>query len=242
MGIIDYVGDNAAQIDAKEYEEKVREGDPKLLQHDEHLVFAFKGRGGSGRDHYMLTTKRVLIRDKKGMTGKRIRYSSVPYDSIRAFSLETAGSVDTDQELKIYARSIGKVSIDLVNSVDILPIQQFLSAVVIQGEGAGEVAAGAIAHDGNANMNGSKTGLFDVFGSNYGQIDNQEVESRLKSNPKILLEDEKVELAFKCGRDSFILTSLRVLKIDVQGMTGKSVEYLTILWPSIKGFSSETMC
>ena len=106
MGLIDYIGDNSKQIDATEYEEKVREEDPNLLQHDENIVFAFKGRGGSGRDHYMLTTTRVILRDKRGVTGKRVRYTSVPYTSIRAFSLETAGSVDTDQELKIHAVSI----------------------------------------------------------------------------------------------------------------------------------------
>lgn len=67
MGLIDYMGDNSKQIDAAEYEQKIRGDDPRLLQHDEHLVFAFRGRGGSGRDHYMLTTTRVLIKDKKGM-------------------------------------------------------------------------------------------------------------------------------------------------------------------------------
>ncbi|KAL7543852.1 hypothetical protein ACHAXR_013222 [Thalassiosira sp. AJA248-18] len=239
MGLIAFLGDNAAQIESKEYEQKIREEDPRLLQNDEHLVYAFKGRGGSGRDHYMLTTKRVLVRDKKGMTGKRIRYISVPYTSIRAFSVETAGSIDTDQELKIYARGIGKISIDFVNKIDILAINRFLSSVVIGKDAAG-AAAGAFAHDANATMNGSSTGLLDLFGSNYAQIDNQKVESHLKSNIKVLLEDEKVELAFKCGRDSFILTSLRVLKIDVQGVTGKSTEYLSILWPSIKGYSIET--
>ena len=106
MGLIDYIGDNSKQIDASEYEEKVREEDPNLLQHDENIVFAFKGRGGSGRDHYMLTTTRVILRDKRGVTGKRVRYTSIPYTSIRAFSLETAGSVDTDQELKIHAVSL----------------------------------------------------------------------------------------------------------------------------------------
>lgn len=240
MGVIDFLGDNAAQIDAAEYEEKVREDDPRLLQHDERLVFAFKGRGGSGRDHYMLTSKRLLIRDKRGMTGKRIKYISVPYNAIRAFSLETAGSVDTDQELKIYARGIGKVSIDFVNDVDVAAVNQFLSSVVLQGKGAGEDAAGAFVHDGSATMSGSSSGLLDVFGSNYAQIDNQKVESQLKSNPNVLLKDEKVELAFKCGRDSFIFTSFRILKIDVQGISGKKTEYLTIVWPAIKGFSIET--
>ena len=95
---IAYLGDNAAEIDAAEYEAKLRESDPRLLQNDESIVFAFKGRGGKGRDHELFTNKRVLIRDRRGISGKRVRYVSVPYKSIRAFSLETAGTVDADQE------------------------------------------------------------------------------------------------------------------------------------------------
>ncbi len=243
MGLIDYLGDNAAQIDPMEYENKVREKDPRLLQSDEDIVFAFKGRGGKGRDHYMLTTKRVLIRDKKGvnskrvsaqaighwqisnpryftgMTGKQIEYTSVPYKSILAFSVETAGSIDTDQELKLYAQGIGKVSFDLVKSIDVMPIYRFLNTAIIKGKMAGKDADGAVVFDSSAQLVGGSTGFFDILGSNYAQIDSKMVESSLKSN--VLLDDEKVELAFKCGRDSFILTSRRLLKIDVKGITGK---------------------
>jgi len=96
-----------------------------------------------------------------------------------------------------------------------------------------------VVFDGHAKMSGQSTGFLDLMGSNFAQVDKNEVESRLKSG-KILVEDEKVEMAFKCGRDSFILTSHRVLRIDVQGVTGKKVEYLSILWPAIKGYSIET--
>ena len=72
MGLIDYIGDNAVQIDPMEYENKVREKDPRLLQLDEDVVFAFKGRGGSGRDRYMLTTKHVIIGDKKGANMRQL--------------------------------------------------------------------------------------------------------------------------------------------------------------------------
>ena len=164
-----YLGDNAAQIDAAEYESKLRESEPRLLQHDESIVFAFKGRGGKGRDHELFTNKRVLIRDKRGISGKRVRYVSVPYKSIRAFSLETAGTVDADQELKMYARGIGKVAMDFVCDVDILAIHRFLSEQVIRGEGAGKASAGAVAH-ANVNMDGS-TGFFDLMGSNYSQLE-----------------------------------------------------------------------
>ena len=159
------------------------------------------------------------------MTGKRIEYTSVPYKSIHAFSVETAGSIDADQELKLYAHGIGKVSIDLVKSIDVLAIYRFLSSVIIQGKLAGKDAAGALVYDSSAQMAGSSTGFFDIFGSNYAQIDNKTVEASLRSNPNILLDDEKVEMAFKCGRDSFILTSLRLLKIDGQGISGKKGEF-----------------
>ena len=83
--------------------------------------------------------------------------------------------------------------------MDILPIHHYLSTVVIQGKGAGKDAAGAITYDASAVMNGGSTGIFDIFGSNYAQINKAEVESKLKSM-SILLSDEKVEMAFKCGR------------------------------------------
>ena len=73
MGFMDYIGDNAAEIDPMEYKNEVREKDPHLLQLDEDVVFAFAGRGSKGRDHYMLTTKRVIIRDKKSAAMSRFR-------------------------------------------------------------------------------------------------------------------------------------------------------------------------
>jgi hypothetical protein len=57
---------------------------------------------------------------------------------------------------------------------------------------------------------------------------------------ELLINGEKIEMAFKCGRDLFLLTTLQMIKVDVQGMTGPSVQYfLTILW-TIKAYSIET--
>jgi hypothetical protein len=176
------------------------------IAHESTAVFAFKGRGGKGRDHEMFTTKRILIRDKRGTTGKRIRYVSVPYSSIRAFSIETAGSVDADQELKVYARGIGKVSMDFVCDVDVLGIHRFLSDMVIRGEGAGMESGGAVAHDA-VNTSGG-TGFFDLVGSNYSQLNPADIEAKLKG--VVLMQDEKVEMGFQCGRDSFVMVSTEV--------------------------------
>jgi hypothetical protein len=206
-----YVGDNAAAIDPTEYETSLREKDPRLLQHDEHIILAFKGRGGKGRDHEIFTNKRVLRRNKKGTTGKRVRYTSIPYKSIRAFSVESAGTVDSDSELKIYARGIGEVAIDFVCDVDILAIHRFLSVAVIKGEAAGMESGGAVVHDSSVNMSGS-TGIFDMMGDNYSQVDVAELESKLRGT--VLMQDEKVELGFQCGRLDHLAFILVIVQVS----------------------------
>jgi hypothetical protein len=40
-----------------------------------------------------------------------------------------------------------------------------------------------------------------------------------------LQSDESIEAAFKCGRDMFLISTKRIIIIDKQGITGKSVEY-----------------
>lgn len=233
-----YLGDNAAQTDATEYETKLRTTHPRLLLPLETIVLAFRGRGGKGRDFNLFTNRRILIVDTRGTSGKRIRYVSVPYESVEAFRVETAGSVDADQELKVYARGIGRISMDFVGEVDILGIHRFLSQMIIHGERAGRESQGATTQDGSVNVaDNVDTGFLDVMGSNYSQMSEADIEAKLKG--RLLLKNEKVEMAFQCGRDSFVLTDKRVLKIDVQGAKGTKIDYSTILWPAIKGFSGE---
>ena len=51
------------------------------------------------------------------------------------------------------------------------------------------------------------------------KLDPKPVEEKFKTEVPILQADETVELAFKCGRDMFLLTNKRVIEIDVQGKT-----------------------
>lgn len=241
--LIAFVSDNAIIADPKEREESIRTKVPELLQADEKILWAFKDRGGKGRDSSNLTTKRLLIKDKRGMTGKKTDYISIPYSAIRAYSVETAGRMDSDAELKIYASGYGKIAIDFVADVDVFSIYRFLNSVVLVGSAIGsDVPSGAVPTSADAFVTSSgKTSFFDLIGNNASQIDAATVESQLKApDVSILLPDESVEMAFKCGRDSFILTTKRILRIDVQGMSGKSVEYYTLLWKSVRAFSIET--
>ena len=60
---------------------------------------AFKGK----RDMMLFTTKRLLIVNVKGWSGKKVNYLSVPWRAIQCFAVETAGSfLDMDAEMKLW--------------------------------------------------------------------------------------------------------------------------------------------
>ena len=59
--------------------------------------------------------------------GKRTEYKSCPYHSIKAFSVETAGSLDADVELKVYGSGLD-ISIDFdKKKINVFDIQKYLS-------------------------------------------------------------------------------------------------------------------
>lgn len=56
----------------------------------------------------------------------------------------------------------------------------------------------------------------------------------------MLLENEKIELGYIATRDRLIFTDKRILIINVQGLTGKKVDFHTIPYSKISSFSVET--
>ena len=56
----------------------------------------------------------------------------------------------------------------------------------------------------------------------------------------VLIPGEQVVAAFKSMRDLVILTNYRLAMVDVQGLTGRKVDMLTIPYRSITRFSVET--
>ncbi|HEX2534981.1 MAG TPA: PH domain-containing protein, partial [Chitinophagaceae bacterium] len=55
----------------------------------------------------------------------------------------------------------------------------------------------------------------------------------------ILVEGEKIEIAFRLIRELLVFTNKRLILVDKQGITGSKVDYLTIPYSSIKKFSKE---
>ncbi|WP_172122002.1 PH domain-containing protein [Devosia sp. 919] len=80
-------------------------------------------------------------------------------------------------------------------------------------------------------------GIFDALIGNANAIDAGKVAGKLEG---ILLPGEELSLAYKLVRDFFVFTEKRMLIVDVQGITGKKVEYLSIPYRSITRYSLET--
>ncbi len=73
----------------------------------------------SARDFFVFTNLRLVWVDKQGLTGRKVEYHSIPYRSITHFSVESAGSLDRDADLKVWVSGSDKpIERDLSRSVD----------------------------------------------------------------------------------------------------------------------------
>jgi hypothetical protein len=57
------------------------------------------------RDTFIFTSKRLILVNVQGVSGKRVEYLSVPYGKITKFSVESTGDFDLEAELRIWVGS-----------------------------------------------------------------------------------------------------------------------------------------
>ena len=231
-GFLDWLGGDAQEVDAKELEQRLKTS-PQVLEQDERIELAYK----SGRDHMVLTSKRLLLLDKRGISGKKCVYLTVMWKCFRAFSVETAGSWDRDYELKLYTNIEGSLKVieqDLRSGkTDILAVQRFLSDKIL-----GMDAKPPLPQEINKlqGIQDSGPGLAALLGGDARQVDAAEAERVFRDETAILQGSESVDLAIKGYRDMVLFTSKRLLCVDVQGWTGKKREFLSVPWSTVKGF------
>ncbi|MGI4846742.1 MAG: PH domain-containing protein [Janthinobacterium lividum] len=97
MGLFGGLLGNASKID----NDKIRQEFGNILTEHEKVEHAYQ----MIRDYFVFTDKRLVLVNKQGITGSKVEYHSIPYKSITHFSIETAGHLDLDAELKIYISS-----------------------------------------------------------------------------------------------------------------------------------------
>lgn len=126
MGFLSGLIGNATEADAKDIQEKYKD----VFIPDEEVQAAFI----LIRDTFIFTDKRLVLVDVQGTTGKKVEYLSVPYKSIRYFSVETAGTFDREAELKIWVTSSHgpTISKNIKKGIDIVSLQRTLAYFVMK--------------------------------------------------------------------------------------------------------------
>ncbi|MCR2784032.1 MULTISPECIES: PH domain-containing protein [unclassified Microbacterium] len=95
----------------------------ELLVEGEAPVASFK----TFRDSATFTTKRLIVRDAQGITGKKIEIYSLPYSSIHMWSTENAGGMlDRDAEVELWTKA-GHIKVKLTKGADIRRIDGLLA-------------------------------------------------------------------------------------------------------------------
>lgn len=86
------------------------------------------------RDSAVFTTKRLIVRDAQGISGKKIEIYSLPYSAINMWSSENAGTLDWNAEIELWTRA-GHVKIKLGRGVDVRKLDQIISHAALGGFG-----------------------------------------------------------------------------------------------------------
>ena len=99
----------------------------ELLIQGEQPFAAFK----TFRDSAIFTSKRLIVRDAQGITGKKVEIYSLPYSAINMWSTENAGKLlDFTAEVELWTRA-GHIKIKLGKKIDVRRIDSLIANFVL---------------------------------------------------------------------------------------------------------------
>lgn len=125
MGLLDGMLGNASECNVQDVTKEYG----KILAVNEQVEKAYK----LIRDMFIFTNKRLILIDKQGMTGKKVDYHSIPYKNITHFSIETAGHLDLDAELKIWVSGTpAPIEKQFNKSLNIYEVQAVLAGYILR--------------------------------------------------------------------------------------------------------------
>lgn len=82
------------------------------------------------RDCAIFTTKRLIVRDAQGLTGKKVEIYSLPYSSILMYSSENAGTLDWNSEIELWTKA-GRIKIKLGTKADVRKLDRIIAAATL---------------------------------------------------------------------------------------------------------------
>lgn len=99
-----------------------------LLVEGECIIAAFKAI----RDSVVFTNKRVIAVNVQGLTGKKVDFTTLPYNKLQAYSVETAGTFDFDCELDLFfSGGIGMVRFEIKGNYDIIALSRLIAGYLL---------------------------------------------------------------------------------------------------------------
>ena len=98
-----------------------------ILVNGEEIVRSFQ----SMRDGVVFTNKRIIAINIQGITGKKKDFTSLPYNKIQAFSVETAGTFDLDSELDLWFSGMGRIRLEFIVAADVAYLCKLISERVL---------------------------------------------------------------------------------------------------------------
>ena len=98
-----------------------------ILLDGEEIIRSFQ----SIRDGVVFTSLRIITINIQGITGKKRDFTSLPYNKIQAFSVETAGAFDLDSELELWFSGMGNVKLEFIGATDVAHLCKLISEKVL---------------------------------------------------------------------------------------------------------------
>ena len=98
----------------------------EMMVPGEQPVAAYK----TFRDSAVFTTKRLIVRDAQGLTGRKVEVYSLPYSAINMWSSENAGTFDVDGELELWTRA-GYIKVRVGKKVDVRRLDMLIAHSVL---------------------------------------------------------------------------------------------------------------
>lgn len=98
-----------------------------ILIPGEQAVAAYK----TLRDSAIFTTRRLIVRDAQGLTGRKVEMYSLPYSSINMWSTENgSGIFNFNSELELWTRA-GHIKVNLSKGLDIRKLDKIIAQCII---------------------------------------------------------------------------------------------------------------
>lgn len=98
-----------------------------MLISDERILGAYR----TVRDSVVFTTKRIIAINFQGITGVKVDYTTLPYNRIHAFSIETAGLLDIDSTLELWYSELGSVKFEFTGNTNLTDICQYIGNAML---------------------------------------------------------------------------------------------------------------